>query len=644
MPRSFLVKKCLRRKKDVLPHRGSTQETLRNSSKTSDDSLETPHSCLGVARQTDTNCAQEGYADPYIGPVGTIKTYRGLTCYRQSFRGPVKDVEPFRGSAGDTNTCRGTERLVELNRWSPEGTEFYRGQTRKANEREKEGDVDGTDDEIQSYDEVDGDIGPPQIRQSHLSLIRYVGKNNGQRTSTDNQPRNRSSVKDSLTTDTSILFQDKAVNKNKTETIGTRSSILDNVPTTRAIRNLDFSQSVALSEHSINKSFATNASPTLPVSSSFYCSGPQLMSLSPIASFPFRQSELASPDSPVAATPLSTLSPRFHFAHTPCTTRSLVSPSIPSSSPTSYNRSPSNHSMNDEPSDTREHVSDEQNEAKTTDHHPSHHDHLFRPYQTYSGFQAFHNGPQPIMYSQFWRPPIQLPLQWPRHNHASQTTYLQEDHMVSKAPVPKTPTKHIPSLQSLRPPIVKGVELINGGYGIKNPVLTQSALINGKSNFGFHSDEEKFVCRICQKSFHLQRLLNRHLKCHSEVKRYLCTFCGKGFNDTFDLKRHTRTHTGVRPYKCDVCGKAFTQRCSLESHCRKVHGFEIKFGYKERRSKLYVCEDCGHTTQEPGEHYVHLKSFHPQSPVLLRFYDKRQFKFNNSQKSQRTRQQPEVVC
>ena len=58
------------------------------------------------------------------------------------------------------------------------------------------------------------------------------------------------------------------------------------------------------------------------------------------------------------------------------------------------------------------------------------------------------------------------------------------------------------------------------------------------------ADPSKFACRVCGKSFTLQRLLNRHMKCHSDTKRYLCTFCGKGFNDTFDLKRHTRTHTG----------------------------------------------------------------------------------------------------
>ncbi|XP_055370823.1 transcriptional regulator ovo-like [Condylostylus longicornis] len=181
------------------------------------------------------------------------------------------------------------------------------------------------------------------------------------------------------------------------------------------------------------------------------------------------------------------------------------------------------------------------------------------------------------------------------------------------------------------------LEFVNGGHGIKNPLAIEN--IHGhrlrdddkKSVIACEDDPNKFVCRICSKTFNLQRLLNRHMKCHSDIKRYLCTFCGKGFNDTFDLKRHTRTHTGVRPYKCNLCEKSFTQRCSLESHCLKVHGVQHQYGYKERRTKMYVCEECGHTTSEPEVHYIHLKELHPYSPALLKFYDKRHFKFTNSQ-------------
>ena len=86
---------------------------------------------------------------------------------------------------------------------------------------------------------------------------------------------------------------------------------------------------------------------------------------------------------------------------------------------------------------------------------------------------------------------------------------------------------------------------------------------------------------------------------------------------------------GIRPFKCERCDKAFTQRCSLESHERKVHGFDQKFGYKIRRNKLYVCEDCGHTSSDPARHYKHVKDAHPHSSLIHRYNDKRQLKFDS---------------
>ncbi|XP_072277420.1 putative transcription factor Ovo-like 1 [Pyxicephalus adspersus] len=127
-----------------------------------------------------------------------------------------------------------------------------------------------------------------------------------------------------------------------------------------------------------------------------------------------------------------------------------------------------------------------------------------------------------------------------------------------------------------------------------------------------------FHCTLCDKSFSYQRMLNRHMKCHSEVKRHRCEHCGKGFNDTFDLKRHVRTHTGVRPYKCHLCDKAFTQRCSLESHLKKIHGVQQNYAYKERRTKLYVCEDCGFTADSQEAHLHHIQNLHPDSALIQR--------------------------
>ncbi|XP_065336644.1 uncharacterized protein LOC135937421 [Cloeon dipterum] len=196
--------------------------------------------------------------------------------------------------------------------------------------------------------------------------------------------------------------------------------------------------------------------------------------------------------------------------------------------------------------------------------------------------------------------------------------------------------------QQLGIPINAPLEYIDR-YTIKNPLAYNGRMTGSRgSATAALADEEKsqseeqgtvrnFSCRVCSKSFGLQQKLNRHMKCHSVVKKYICRVCCKGFNDRFDLKRHIRTHTGVKPYKCSDCQMSFTQRCTQETHCWNVHGKKHNYAPKERRSKIYVCEECGNTTGEPDEHYLHLKEQHPDSAALLKVNDRRYFKFASKQ-------------
>lgn len=69
----------------------------------------------------------------------------------------------------------------------------------------------------------------------------------------------------------------------------------------------------------------------------------------------------------------------------------------------------------------------------------------------------------------------------------------------------------------------------------------------------------------------------------------------------------------MRPYKCTLCAKAFTQRCSLESHQKKIHAITQQYAYKERRDKVYVCEECGLTAQTQDSLCNHLQAEHSDS-------------------------------
>uniref|UniRef100_A0A8C3S8M7 Ovo like zinc finger 2 n=1 Tax=Chelydra serpentina TaxID=8475 RepID=A0A8C3S8M7_CHESE len=168
------------------------------------------------------------------------------------------------------------------------------------------------------------------------------------------------------------------------------------------------------------------------------------------------------------------------------------------------------------------------------------------------------------------------------------------------------------------PPTPQPAAEIGNAEGTLLDLAMKRPVVRSKIKFttGTCDDAALHNCELCGKGFRLQRMLNRHVKCHSQVKRHLCTFCGKGFNDTFDLKRHVRTHTGIRPYKCEICNKAFTQRCSLESHLKKIHGVQQQYAYKQRRDKLYVCEDCGYTGPTQEDLYLHVNNAHPGSAFL----------------------------
>lgn len=62
-----------------------------------------------------------------------------------------------------------------------------------------------------------------------------------------------------------------------------------------------------------------------------------------------------------------------------------------------------------------------------------------------------------------------------------------------------------------------------------------------------HSDERKYLCTVCMKSFKRQDHLSGHLLTHSDKKPFSCPVenCGKSYCDSRSLKRHLDQHESV---------------------------------------------------------------------------------------------------
>jgi len=61
---------------------------------------------------------------------------------------------------------------------------------------------------------------------------------------------------------------------------------------------------------------------------------------------------------------------------------------------------------------------------------------------------------------------------------------------------------------------------------------------------------------------------------NSEEKKYSCPDCGKSFGRKDHLNRHATTHSDV-VYPCDICGSSFKRKDGLKHHLSKVHDTEL---------------------------------------------------------------------
>ncbi|XP_078414622.1 transcription factor E4F1 isoform X2 [Cetorhinus maximus] len=84
------------------------------------------------------------------------------------------------------------------------------------------------------------------------------------------------------------------------------------------------------------------------------------------------------------------------------------------------------------------------------------------------------------------------------------------------------------------------------------------------------TDEGRFVCQVCEKTFKTAVILKAHMVTHSDKKAFKCKICGMAFRTKGSLVRHNRRHTDERPYKCRMCGMSFRESGALTRHMKAI--------------------------------------------------------------------------
>ena len=85
------------------------------------------------------------------------------------------------------------------------------------------------------------------------------------------------------------------------------------------------------------------------------------------------------------------------------------------------------------------------------------------------------------------------------------------------------------------------------------------------------NNSESFSCNFCDKYFKSNEKLKKHIYIAHSEKKFKCEYCFKDFLLESMLDNHIRSHTGEKPFSCNLCNKAYPAKHNLMRHIKFKH-------------------------------------------------------------------------
>ncbi|XP_069363568.1 zinc finger protein ZFP2-like isoform X2 [Maniola hyperantus] len=130
------------------------------------------------------------------------------------------------------------------------------------------------------------------------------------------------------------------------------------------------------------------------------------------------------------------------------------------------------------------------------------------------------------------------------------------------------------------------------------------------SHMRTHADFKHFACKLCDYKCTRNSNLMQHMRTHIGIKPFACKLCDYKCTVNNRLVEHMRTHSGIKPFACKLCDYKCTANSNLVKHMRSHSGI-----------KPFACKLCDYKCKVNSRLVEHMRTHSGIKPFACKLCD-----------------------